>query len=231
MSSATNTIDKKFGQNDPKIVQYAEQVFVHSDPLLNEVAVRSEKEGLPVIQVSQMDGLHLEVIARSLGARKIVEIGTLGGYSGICFLRALQPGGKLYTFEGSAHHAKVAAESFKKAGFSDRVEIFVGTAIQNLPKIEQHGPFDLVFIDADKVSYPAYLDWAAKNLRVGGTVLADNTFAFGLIADEHVSDPKDKADVEALREFNQKLADPKGVFRATILPTGEGLSYGVKIRA
>ena len=111
----------------------------------------------------------------------------------------------------------------------DRVQIFVGAALDNLPKIKSEGPFDLVFIDADKTGYPAYLDWAVENLRVGGVFLADNTFAHGLIADPAAESGPRAESVKAIREFNRKAAQNLR-FRATILPTGEGLTMGVRIR-
>jgi caffeoyl-CoA O-methyltransferase len=211
-----------------KIVKYLKQTFRPEDPVLTDVVSRTRKAGLPEIQVGDMDGLHLEVLARAVGARKIVEIGTLAGYSGIHLARALPADGMLYTFEMSASHAEVARASFAAAGLADRVRIFVGPALQNLEKIVSEGPFDLVFIDADKVSYPKYLEWAARNLRTGGAVLGDNTLAWGMIADEK-PEGEDAATVHALREFNDRIANG-GRFRATMLPTGEGLTLGIKTK-
>src|SRR5262249_52086334 len=155
---------------------YVEELLEPEDAILREIRDRSAQEGLPRIAVGPFDGRHLEVLARMAGARRIVEIGTLGGYSGVCLARALPPGGKLDTFEYEPKHARVAEESFRRAGVADRVRIHVGPAIDRLPEIEPEGPFDLVFIDADKGGYPAYLAWATRNLRVGGTVVADNVF-------------------------------------------------------
>jgi caffeoyl-CoA O-methyltransferase len=213
----------------PEIVEYTVDTFNPEDAILREVRERSERAGLPNIQVGSMDGLHLEVLARAAGARKAVEIGTLGGYSGICLLRGLQPGGKLHTFEYEALHADVARESFAKAGFTAQVRQYLGPALSNLPKVESEGPFDLVFIDADKPNYPAYLEWAAANLRVGGLLIGDNTFGFGMIADRKFADAEDEETVRALRTFNQQAASG-GRFRATMIPTGEGLTVAVKIR-
>jgi caffeoyl-CoA O-methyltransferase len=123
----------------------------------------------------------------------------------------------------------VARETFEKAGIAGQVELHVGPALDNLARIEAAGPFDLVFIDADKVSYPRYLAWAGEHLRVGGIVLGDNTFAWGGIADERFDDAEEEAAVKALREFNRVVA-AGGRFRATLLPTGEGLTLGVKVR-
>lgn len=221
-------MDKNYGQNDPRIVDYVENLFRPEDDLLAQVREHQDSGGLPPIQVGGMDVRHLEVLTRMIGAKTVVEIGTLGGYSGVSIARGLAPGGHLYTFEYDPKHAKIAKESFQKAGLADRVDIHVGPALENLPKIAKHGPFDLVFIDADKVNYPNYLDWAAANLRVGGVVLGDNAFAFGHIANDNAPDEDTRKAVKALRVFNEALARG-GRFRSTMIPTGEGLALGVKI--
>lgn len=223
-------MDKSFGCADPSVIRYSENTFAPEDSVLREVRARSRAVGLPQIHVGPMDGLHLEVLTRSFGVRRAVEIGTLAGYSGVCIARGLRPGGKLYTLEADTKHAEFARETFEKAGVSERVEVLKGPALTSLPKIEQHGPFDLVFVDADKVNYPNYLRWAAQHLRVGGVLLADNTFAFGMIGTEpsQIADEEDRATVDALREFN-RLASSGGRFRATVLPTGEGLTMAVKL--
>jgi caffeoyl-CoA O-methyltransferase len=221
-------MEKSFAQHDENIEKYAVETFKPEDEILLDIRKRIEAAGMPPISVGPMDGLHIEVITRALGAEKAVEVGTLGGYSGVCIARALRPGGKLFTFEISENNAAVARESFAKAGLAEKTEIVLGPAVLNLPRYNRFGPFDLVFIDADKESYPYYLKWAAENLRVGGVVLGDNTFAFGMIADKNI-DADDKSSVTALREFNREAAQ-NGRFRATILPTGEGLTMAVKIK-
>lgn len=223
-------MEKTFSASDEKLSKYALDLFLPQDVVLKEILERSTIGGLPEIQVAPMDGRHLEILVRMTGAKKVVEIGTLGGYSGVCIARALPQDGKLYTFEYYEHHAKVARESFQKAGVDRLIEIAIGPALENLHRIESYGPFDLVFLDADKVSYPQYLNWAEKNLRVGGVVIGDNTFAWGMIHDVGTVSADQKPSVQALREFNARLADSKGRFRSTILPTGEGLTIGVKIR-
>jgi caffeoyl-CoA O-methyltransferase len=130
----------------------------------------------------------------------------------------------LHTFELDPKHATVAKETFAKAGFGARAHIHVGAALDELPSIEDHGPFDLVFIDADKVRYPDYLAWAAANLRVGGVVLGDNAFLFG-----RVIEAPETPEIKAMRAFHEGLVKD-GRFRSTMMPTGEGLALGVKIR-
>jgi caffeoyl-CoA O-methyltransferase len=216
--------EKGFGQGDPLLSRWAEEVFQPEDGVLREIRERSVREGLPPIAVGRFDGLHLEVLARACGALKSVEIGTLGGYSGVCLLRGMGPHGVLHTFEFSEKHARVARESFVKAGVSARAHIHLGPAVEKLSEIEAEGPFDLVFIDADKTGYPDYLAWAAEHLREGGVLLGDNAFGFGEI---HL--PGGDAGRAALRKFNHDLAKG-GRFRATMLPTAEGLALGVKVR-
>ncbi len=218
---------KGFGQGSRELARWAEQVFEPEDDVLRDVRERSQAGGLRPIQVGAFDARHLEVITRAAGARKAVEIGTLGGYSGLSILRGMAPSGFLHTFELEPRNAAVARESFERAGFGLQVAIHVGPALDRLPAIEREGPFDLVFIDADKTSYPAYLAWSEENLRLGGVVIADNAFGFGHIHDRAYTE--DAPALEALRRFAERLARG-GRFRATMIPTEEGLALGVKIR-
>jgi caffeoyl-CoA O-methyltransferase len=219
---------KAFGQGSDALAAWAESVYLPEDAVLREIRERSAAAGLPPIQVGRFDGLHLEVLARACGAGKAVEIGTLGGYSGVCLLRGMGEGGFLHTFELDPHHADVARESFRRAGVEARVAVHVGPAAERLRDVEGEGPFDLVFVDADKLGYPTYLAWAEEHLRVGGLVLADNTFGFGHIHEARPAGESAEA-MAALRRFSERLAEG-GRFRATMLPTAEGLSLGVKVR-
>ncbi len=219
---------KGFGQASEALAAWAAGVYRPEDEVLREIRERSAAAGLPSIEVGAFDGLHLEVLARACGARKAVELGTLGGYSGVCLLRGMAEGGLLHTFELDPRHAEIARESFRRAGVGARVEIHVGKALERLRDVEAAGPFDLVFVDADKLGYPAYLDWAEQHLRVGGIVLADNTFGFGHVHEAAPTGESAQAMV-ALRRFSERLAGG-GRFRATMLPTAEGLSLGVKVR-
>src|SRR5919197_3921090 len=211
--------EKGFGQGSPAVARWAEETFCPEDEVLREIRERSAREGLPVIQVGRMDGLHLEVLARAAGARKAVEVGTLGGYSGVFLLRGMGPQGFLHTFELDPGHAEVARRSFELAGFAHQARVHVGPALERLRDVEGDGPFDLVFIDADKEGYPAYLAWAEEHLRLGGIVLGDNAFAFGHV---HETSPsgEDASAVAPLRAFAERLATG-GRFRATMIPTEE----------
>jgi caffeoyl-CoA O-methyltransferase len=219
---------KGFGQADAALAAWAESVYTPEDTVLREIRERSAAAGLPPVQVGRFDGLHLEVLARACGARRAVEIGTLGGYSGVCLARGMGEGGLLHTFEREPRHAAVARESFERAGVAARVRIHEGSAAERLRDVEGDGPFDLVFVDADKIGYPGYLAWAEVHLRPGGILLADNTFGFGHVHEERPAGESPEA-MAALRAFSERLARG-GRFRATLLPTAEGLSLGVKIR-
>lgn len=220
--------EKGFGQGSLELARWAENVFAPEDEVLREIRERSAAAGLPGIQVGRFDGLHLEVLARAAGARKAVEIGTLAGYSGVCLLRGMGEGGFLHTFEKEPRNAEVARRSFERAGLAGRVRIHLGQALERLGDVAGEAPFDLVFVDADKQRYPEYLAWAEEHLRLGGILLADNAFGFG-----HVHEPgyrgEDAGSMDALRRFNERLARG-GRFRATMIPTEEGLAMGVKVR-
>ena len=217
-------MEKAYTNSSDEIESYVEETFKPEDQVLQNIRMRAANAGLPNIHVGKMDGLHLEVFVRALGAKKIVEIGTLAGYSGVCLARGLPQDGKLFTFEFEPKHAEVARDSFRDAGVDAKVQVLVGPALQNLNQIRDQGPFDLVFIDANKDDYPHYLEWAVQNLRVGGAILADNTFAGGTIADAS----KTASDrTRALRAFNEAAARHPQL-RTTILPTSDGLTFAVK---
>lgn len=224
---------KNFAQCTPGIGEYVEALFQPVDAALAKIRERSVAAGLPPIQVGPMDGRHLEILSRILRPTRAVEIGTLGGYSGLCLARAMAPGGALYSFEKNEKHADLAEQNLRAAIATEslqvNLQIFRGPAIENLAKIESDGPFDLVFIDADKPGYPAYFQWAAKNLRVGGVIIGDNTFAWGEVHRAAEKSGNDKLMIGSLDEFNRLLAAHPS-FRGTIFPTAEGLTVGVKVR-
>jgi predicted O-methyltransferase YrrM len=155
---------------------YIGGLFAHEDDALRAAREDMEREGLPRINVSATEGQLLHVLALSVGARRILELGTLGGYSGIWLSRALPQDGKLVSLELDPHHADVARRSLARAGVGDRVEVRVGPAAESLAKMAADGEplFDLVFIDADKDGYPEYLERTVPLVREGGLVLADN---------------------------------------------------------
>jgi caffeoyl-CoA O-methyltransferase len=219
-------MNKSFGNDDPGLERTIAQIYQPEDEVQREIRQRALAAGLPEIQVAALDSRHLEVLVRLTGARRAVEIGTLAGYSGLAIVRGLQPDGILYTLEFEKRHAEVAAETFRRAGVSGRVRQLIGPALDLLPSLSKEGPFDFCFIDADKESYDRYLDWAAANLRRGGVVVGDNAFLFGHLK-EPLS-PQSSAGARAMYAFHRRLAE-SGEFRATVLPTGEGMAVGVRL--
>ncbi len=208
---------------------YLRETFRPADGALEEIRVRAAHAGLPPIHVGKLDALHLEVLARAAGAKHALEVGTLAGLSGVALLRGMGEGSKLVTLEYEPKHAEVARETFRKNGFESQAEIHVGSGLETMARLKPAKPFDLVFIDADKENYPGYARWAVEHLRVGGMLIGDNTLGWGMIANTRFDDAEDERAIRGLREFNTFLAS-SGRFRATMLPTGEGLTVGVKLR-
>jgi caffeoyl-CoA O-methyltransferase len=219
-------VNKGFGNDDQQVAEWLTRIYAPEDEILAEIRARSATAGLPDIQVAALDARHLEVLARAAGARRAVEIGTLGGYSGVAILRGLGETGELDTIDIEPRHAEVARESFRRAGFATRARVHVGPAQEILPRLAARGPYDLVFIDADKEGYPRYLDWASENLRPGGIVLLDNAFLFGHLPEKPAGERA--ASIRAMQAVHHTLAQ-SGRFRATPLPTGEGLAMGVRV--
>jgi len=199
-----------------EVDRYISDLLVPSDPVLDAALEASAAAGLPTIQVSPTQGKLLHILARSLGARKILEIGTLGGYSTIWMARALPAGGRLITLEYSPKHAEVARANIARAGLASVVEVRVGRALDTLPQIAAEGPFDLIFIDADKEGYPDYLPWAMKLSRPGSVIIGDNVVRKGAVIDAVSSD----ADVQGVRRFYELLAAEPRVSSTAIQTVG-----------
>lgn len=166
-------------QQQREIQQAITRLFAPEDEGLRQALLMAQKAGLPEIQISPVQGKFLQWLAIACQARKILEIGSLAGYSGIWLARALPPGGKLITLEINEQHAEIVRQSFKTAGVSDQAEVRVGPALDTLPQLTGEAPFDLVFIDADKPPYPSYLEWALKLTRPGSIIAADNCIRAG----------------------------------------------------
>lgn len=197
---------------------YIAGLFVGSDEALDKALERGDKAGLPQINVSPSQGKMLHLIAKIHGARTILEIGTLAGYSTIWLARALPEGGRLVTLEADPEHARVATENIAAAGLADRVEVKVGKALDTLPTLD--GPFDLFFIDADKVNNPNYVRWAIDHSRPGSVIIVDNVVRSGLVADASSTDPS----VVGTREMGALLATEPRV-SATMVQTVGSKGY------
>lgn len=185
--------------------------------------------GLPPIDVSPPQGKFLHLLARTVAARRVLEIGTLGGYSTIWLARAVGPEGRVITLEFSAQHADVARANLERAGVGDRVEIRVGAALDSLPVLaeEDPDPFDLVFIDADKVNNSNYVLWALRLTRPGSVIIVDNVVRGGRIAEEHSEDPN----AQASRELVELLAAEPSLDATVVQTVGgkgwDGFAYAV----
>ena len=193
---------------------YIAEQLVPADAPLADALAANEAAGLPPIDVSPPQGKFLHILARLVGARRILEIGTLGGYSTIWLARALPAGGQVVTLEFSPHHAKTAQANIAKAGLAHAVTIHVGPALELLPKLPPDEPFDLIFVDADKRSNPGYLAWALKLSRKGSVIVVDNVVREGLVLDATTADP----DIQGIRRFFELLGKETRV-TATALQT------------
>ena len=188
------------------------------DPVMEEVLKASAAAGLPSIQVSALQGRMLMLMAQMAGAKRVLEIGTLGGYSTIWLARGLPAGGEVVTLEAEPLHAETAKANIERAGFSHMVEIKLGPAAKTLEEMVTEGvrPFDFIFIDADKPGYPAYLDLALKLSWPGTVIVADNMVRQGAVAD---ADSDDES-VKAVRLFNEKVAADKRLTATAIQTVG-----------
>lgn len=208
---------------DP-LAAYVAARFAREDAALAAVRAGHRTADLPVIHVSAEEGAILALLVRAIGARRVLEVGTLGGYSGIWLARALPPDGLLVTVEGDERHAAHAREAFARAGVADRVRLIVGEGLDTLATLDD--VFDAVFLDADKAPLPEYFAHAMRLLRVGGLLLCDNTFMDGRIADPAA----DGSDVRGMRAFNDLVARD-GRLVAAVIPVRDGLLAAVRVAA
>ncbi len=208
-------------------IQYIHNLYAQPDELLVSISSELEKRNI-AIQVGAEEGRMLQILIALHGAKKIVEIGTLAGYSTIWMARALPEDGHIYTINKDPEHVKMAEGFFILSECSKKITQLTGDAHKILPDLVEKAPFDMVFIDADKISYPAYLDWAENNIRKGGLIIADNTLLAGMVAEDRPPDGIPPARWKGMRLFNERLAD-KNKYNATIIPTKEGLSVAIKM--
>ncbi|MEM9069940.1 MAG: O-methyltransferase [Myxococcota bacterium] len=194
------------------------EVHAPHDEALTGAFRAAETDGLPAIQVGPSEGKTLQLLLKLAGAKRVIEVGTLAGYSAIWMGRALPADGMLWTLEHDPRHAEVAKRNIERAGLSDRVHVVVGDGVESLAKLEKEGPFCAVFVDADKGRYDQYGRWAVAHLRPGGLLLGDNAFFFG----ELLSNSDAAA---AMRRFHEEAAKS---FDSVCLPTPDGLVLGIR---
>jgi predicted O-methyltransferase YrrM len=213
--------------------RYITDLLVPPDPALDAALQASAAAGLPAINVAPNQGKFLMLLAQIRGARNILEIGTLGAYSTIWLARALPADGRLITLEADPKHADVARANIERAGLAHVVQLRLGPALETLPQIaaEGRGPFDLIFIDADKPGYPDYFRWALKLSRLGSVIIADNVVRDGAVIDPASDDPK----VQGMRRFNELLAGESRVSATEIQTVGskgyDGFAIAVVVSA
>jgi caffeoyl-CoA O-methyltransferase len=204
-----------------KAGEYISGLFGAEDELLASLREEADRTGLPPIAISADEGRLLQVLLTAIGARRVLEVGTLGGYSAICMARALPPGGKLLSIEIDEGHAGFARRYIERAALSDRVEIRVGRALDVLPSLDGER-FDAVFLDADKEPLPTYFEWGLRLVRPGGLLIGDNALWGGRVYENENADDRTRG----VREFNRRMAtDPRVL--GIIVPTHDGVAVAV----
>ncbi len=199
---------RKIAEIWKRVDDYIVDTLLLDDPALGGALKSSNAAGLPAIAVTPAQGKFLQLLAEMMRARSVLEIGTLGGYSTICLARALPPDGRVITLEVDANHAEVARKNFGRAGLQGMIDLRLGNALDTLPLLvaEQSGPFDLIFIDADKPNIPAYFDWAMKLAHPGSVIIVDNVVRDGEVANGRSKDES----VRGVRRFMQQMGqDPR----------------------
>lgn len=204
-----------------EIASYLASLFGREDEVLSSLREEADRTGLPPIAISPDMGRLLQVLLSAIGARRVLEVGTLGGYSAIWIARALPEDGRLLSIEMEPLHAEFARRYLQRAGLADRVEIRVGRALEMLPALDGER-FDAVFLDADKEPLPTYLEWALRLVRPGGLIIADNALWGGRVLDERSEDPA----TLAVREFNRRFAEHPRI-TGIVVPTHDGVAIGV----
>ncbi len=208
----------------PDLDTYRREVFAREDDLLKDVMPRAVMRGLPRISISPESGKTLYMLAKAIGARRILEFGSLAGYSGIWLARSLPDDGHFVSLEMDPKHAEVSRANLAAAGLADRTEVRVGDGAVLMKNLVGEGPFDLVFIDADKENYPVYLDFALENTRVGGLIVADNANGHGHVHESlHAGDGR-----RGIQNYNRRVAEhPRLV--SNIIPVGGWLAVSLVV--
>ena len=201
-----------------KVDQYFSGKLLTRDPILDAAVEAAEKAGLPPIAVSPNQGKFLQMLAQLVNARAILELGTLGGYSTIWMARGMRDGGRLITVELDPKHAEIARSNISRAGLKDVVDIRIGSALEVLPQLsaEKRGPFDLIFIDADKQNIPAYFEWSMKLSHPGTLIIVDNVVRDGEVIDANSPDDR----IAGVRKFVDLLAAESRASGTTIQTVG-----------
>lgn len=214
-------------------IGYIRRLFAPEDALLRQMEenLKARFPALYPIQIGAEEGKMLQLFIRLAGVKSIIEVGSLAGYSAVWMARALPEDGVLYAINNDPAHAVLAREHFAASEVAHKLVMHEGNGMDVLPTLEARGPFDMIFIDADKPGYIGYLDWAERHIRKGGLIIGDNTLLFGHIWDEAPPQGEgapSRAAWQAMREFNRRLADPER-YLSTLIPTEEGMTVALKI--
>lgn len=208
--------------------RYVERLYAREDDCLKSIRERLVTANRWGINIGPNEGRILQLMVKLAGSRRVVEIGTLFGYSTVWMARGLPADGRLFTIERDHDCVRMAKRAFEECGFEERITLLEGEATEKLRQIESEGPFDLVFIDANKSAYVEYLDWSLENVRVGGLIVADNTLLGGGVAEDEKPESLSQRQWSEMRKFNERLAD-QSRFLGTLLPTPEGLSVAMRL--
>lgn len=203
-------------------------VFGLDDAELDEIRQELHHHDVEFMSISGAEARILQFFIRACGVRKIVEVGTLFGYSTVAMAKALPEDGRIWTLEKNRTNFDVAAKHFAKFPVGKKIKSLNGDGLQLLASIESEGPFDMIFIDADKAGYVNYLNWAEKNIKRGGFIVGDNTFLFGALWDETRDRDIGEKQIAVMKEFNSRLADTSK-YNSTLIPTVEGLTIAQKL--
>jgi caffeoyl-CoA O-methyltransferase len=208
--------------------KYIASLYAEEDECLAAIKERLVSADRWGVNIGANEGRMLQLFMKTVGVKKAVEIGTLFGYSGVWIARALPGDGVLHTIERDHDAIRMAKKAFSECGVSERIRLHEGDAIDQLEKIASEGPFDMVFIDANKTSYIEYLDWATRNVRSGGLIIADNTLLGGKVIEDEKPEALSNRQYSVMRSFNEKMADRSKYF-STIMPTAEGLTVAIRL--
>lgn len=208
---------------------YMDNTFGHEDSVLQSLRQKAEEEGVSNMSISSHEGRLLYFLAQVLKPKKVVEIGSLYGYSTVYLTRALPENGMIFTCDTSEKRHQITKQILKSQPEYSKIQWITGDARHTLKTLEDKGPFDMVFIDADKNSYGVYLDWAEKNLRAGGLLIADNTFLFGSVYGESPEQENRHSlkTLEIMKSFNKRLSESE-LWMGALIPTEEGLTLAIK---
>ena len=208
--------------------QYLNETFGLVDQDLEKIRARLREANADFMSVSPFEANMLQFLIRTFKVQKIVEIGALFGYSAVAMAKALPSNGKILSLEKSEQNYKELERVKKEVAVASKIEFMLGDALDMLNEVSEQGPFDMVFIDANKGGYVEYLDWAEKNVKKGGLIIGDNTFLFGAIYGESRDPQVGPKQIQVMKEFNTRLADPKK-YNSILIPTFEGMTVAQKL--